>query len=105
MKSESSVFLPEMELEAVVKAGLFKDRVEAVREAVITFFAVKPKMRLEAAIQLYRQGEVTLGRASEISGLDQWEFRSILEDRGIKIVVECDAKEEMDKRIRRMVAK
>ena len=89
MKSESSILLPEMELEAVVRAGIFKNSVEAIREAVTTFFAVKPKMRLEAAIQLYRQGEVTLGRASEISGLDRWEFKNILEDRGIKIEVEC----------------
>ncbi len=41
MKSKSSVLLPEIELEAVVNAGLFKDRIEAIREAVSTFFCCK----------------------------------------------------------------
>lgn len=89
----------EMEIEAIVNAGIFKDRSDVLREAINTFFAVKPKMRLEAAIQLFKDDRVTLGRAAEIAGIDRWQFNDILADRGINIIVECDDSEEMDRRI------
>ena len=89
----------EMEIEAIVNAGIFKDRSDVLREAINTFFAVKPKMRLEAAIQLFKDNRVTLGRAAEIAGIDRWQLKDILVDRGINIIVECDDSEEMDRRI------
>jgi predicted HTH domain antitoxin len=88
-----------MEIEAIVNAGIFKDRSDVLREAINTFFAVKPKMRLEAAIQLYKDNRVTLGRAAEIAGIDRWQIKDVLVDRGINIIVECDDSEEMDRRI------
>lgn len=48
---------------------------------------------VEAAIQLFREGEVTLGRAAEIAGLTRWEFDTLLADRGITRVVECNSVE------------
>jgi len=89
----------EMEIEAIVNAGIFKDRSDVLREAINTFFAVKPKMRLEAAIQLFKDNRVTLGRAAEIAGIDRWQIKDVLVDRGINIIVECDDSEEMDRRI------
>lgn len=95
----------EMEIEAIVNAGIFKDRSDVLREAINTFFAVKPKMRLEAAIQLFKDNRVTLGRAAEIAGIDRWQLKDILADRGINIIVECDDSEEMDRRISRLLRK
>lgn len=95
----------EMEIEAIVNAGIFKDRSDVLREAINTFFAVKPKMRLEAAIQLFKDNIVTLGRAAEIAGIDRWQLKDILADRGINIIVECDDSEEMDRRISRLLRK
>ena len=51
------------------------------------------KTKIEAAIQLFREGEVTWGRAAEIAGLTRWEFDMLLADRGIDRVVECDSVE------------
>lgn len=95
----------EMEIEAIVNAGIFKDRSDFLREAINTFFAVKPKMRLEAAIQLFKDNRITLGRAAEIAGIDRWQLKDILTDRGINIIVECDDSEEMDRRIFRLLKK
>ena len=89
----------EMEIEAIVNAGIFENRSDVLREAINTFFAVKPKMRLEAAIQLFKDKKVTLGRAAEIAGTDRWQLKDILGDRGISIIDECDDSEEMDRRI------
>ncbi len=62
-------------------------------------------MRLEAAIQLFRDKKVTLGRAAEIAGIDRWQLKDILGDSGINIVVECDDSQEMDRRISSLLRK
>lgn len=50
----------ELELNALIKAGIFRSRGEAVEEALRLLFATRPQLRLEAAIQLFRGEEVTL---------------------------------------------
>ena len=99
-KVENLLEIPE-ELEALVKAGLYGSKEEVIREAVDMFFAIKPNMRLEAAIELYKEGKVTLGRAAEFSGITRWRFKDILLDRGIQITIVVDASNELDERIRR----
>ncbi len=99
MKRERHQSLPEIEIEATIRAGIFKNKSEAIETALSTFFSVKPKMKIEAAIQLYKEEKVTIGRAAEIAGMDRWEFKDIIEDRGIRIVIECDSKEEIDNRL------
>src|SRR2546428_14017853 len=91
----------DQQLEAVVRAGLFRDRQHVVQEAMQTLFAVRPQLRTEAAIELFRSGEVSLLRAAEIAGMDFESFRSLLADRGIPWEVEAEARDEMEKTIRR----
>jgi len=50
---------------------------------------------MEAAIELFREEEVTLDRAAEIAGINRWLFQDILAQRGIKIIVEADSTEEL----------
>ncbi len=105
MENAEFLSFQEMEINAIVDAGIFKHKSDVLREAINTFFAVKPKMRLEAAIQLFRDKKVTLGRAAEIAGIDRWQLKDILGDRGINIVVECDDSREMDRRISSLLRK
>ena len=86
----------EKKLDAVVKAGLFRSREEVLAEAVNVFFAVRPAMQLEAAIELFKEGEVSLSRAAEMVGADVMTFRKVLVDRGVSITVECDQPKAMD---------
>ena len=80
----------ESELEALVKAGIFQSKNEVVDEALRLLFALRPELRFEAAIQLFKDGEVTLGRAAEIAGVTRWEFEDILASHEIQRVVEGD---------------
>jgi predicted HTH domain antitoxin len=59
---------------------------------------------VEAAIQLFREGEVTLGRAAEIAGLTRWEFDTLLADRGIDRGMECDPVEELESQVQTLLA-
>src|SRR5216683_217708 len=86
----------EKQLEAVVRAGLFRDREHAIQEAMQTLFAVRPQLRTEAAIELFRSGEVSLLRAAETAGLDFESFPSMLRDRAIPWEADTKRPEEMD---------
>jgi predicted HTH domain antitoxin len=95
----------ELELEALLKAGIFRGKGEAVEEALRLLFVTRPQLRIEAAIQLFKDGEVTLGRAAEMSGLTRWEFEALLADRGIVRIVECDSADSLERQVEPLLAK
>jgi len=92
----------ELELNALVKAGVFSSKGEAVREALRLLFATRPQLSVEAAIHLYKTGEATLGRAAEIAGLTRWEFETLLVDREIERAVTCDPVEDLERQAERL---
>lgn len=94
-----------LELDALVRAGIFASQEQGVQEAVRVLLTARPHLRVEAAIQLYREREVTLGRAAEMAGLSRWEFHDLLADRGIVIEVEAAPAEEMDEHFKELVAR
>jgi predicted HTH domain antitoxin len=85
-----------LELGALVKAGIFHSASDGIEEGLRLLFMTRPQLRIEAAVQIYREGDVTLGRAAEIAGLTRWEFTSLLADRGIETPVPCDSAQALD---------
>jgi len=79
----------EQEFSAIVRAGCFVSEEEALREAVQTLLAVRPQLRVEAAIRRYLDGEITLGRAAELAGVTRWRFQELLAPRGVRITLEA----------------
>lgn len=75
--SKSTATLLDRELRATVRSGLFRSHAEALQEALGTFFAAKPQYRLEAALEMHRTGEISLGRAAEIAGMNPVRFREL----------------------------
>ena len=84
--------------------GVFRDRPHVVLEAIETLFAVRPQLRTEAAIEMFRSGEVSLLRAAEIAGLDFDSFRRLARDRGIVWEIESEGSVEMDKALASFLA-
>lgn len=95
----------DLELNALIKAGIFQSKEDAVEEAIQLLFATRPQLRLEAAIQLFKDGEVTLGRVAEIAGLTRWELEDIPADRGIQRVVTCDSAENLKRQVEPLLQK
>jgi predicted HTH domain antitoxin len=93
MSKQSSATLLERELQATVRSGIFRSEAEAVEEALGTFFANNPQYRVEAALEMYRSGEVSLSRAAEIAGMNSMRFRELWRQRGGRQEVEVDAAE------------
>lgn len=87
------------ELDAVIRAGVFRDREHAFQEALETLFAVRPDLRMEAAVEMFRSGEVSLLRAAEIAGVDFESFRRLLQARGISVEIVCEDAAQMDRAV------
>jgi len=71
------------EIDALIKVGYYDNRSELIRDALRDFFTRKGKMRLVSAVELYKDGGITLSRAAEIAGVSFERIKTILEDEGI----------------------
>ena len=56
-------------MEALLQAHVFPDYLTLQREAFRTLLMLRPELRIEGAIALYRQGERSFARAAELCGL------------------------------------
>ena len=61
--------------------------------------SLEAESQLDAAILLYQEDEVTLGRAAELAGIHRFEFEEALAARGIRKIVEVDSAETSRARI------
>ena len=97
LRAEVNAPLLEREVEAIVEAGCYATKAEVVLEALRTLFEVKPALRVAAAVELYRKGEVTLGRGAELAGMSFFEFEELLVNREIRKVVPYESAEEIER--------
>jgi hypothetical protein len=74
-------------IEGMIRAGYYRDREALLYEAFRTMIEVNPSLRSEVAVELYKSGKISLGRAAEIAGVSAEGFKNLLEMRGIKRVV------------------
>ncbi len=73
------------EINALVKTGMYSSKSDIAREAFRCLLEHKPELKLNAAIELYKEEKVSLGRASEIAGMNFEAFKTALKERGIKL--------------------
>ena len=86
------------EIDAVVNVGYYSSKSDVVRDALRLLFDTKGSLKLSAAIEMYKSGQVTMSKAAEIAGMNTISFKEILKDRGIKIEIVVDNKEKLDKK-------
>lgn len=55
-------------MEGLIKAGYYKNREALLEEAFRTMIEVKPSVRLEMAVELYKSEKISMSRAAEIAG-------------------------------------
>lgn len=73
----------EEELMAVTEAGLYQSREAFLTDAVNTFLAARPDLKVEIACRLYEKGVFSIGRAAEWSGLSIEDLKESLYRKGI----------------------
>lgn len=85
----------EKEVTALIDAGLYADTHALMTDALEKLVNAKKESRLDAAILLYRSGEVTLTRAAELAGIHRFEFEAALKAKSISKVVDVDSAEAL----------
>jgi predicted HTH domain antitoxin len=73
----------EEELTAVTEAGLYQSREAFLTDAVNTFLAARPDLKVQIACRLYERGAVSIGRAAEWAGLSIEDLKESLYRKGI----------------------
>jgi predicted HTH domain antitoxin len=68
------------------EAGHYASVDELVADAVRTFLAARPDIRVAAACRLYERGTVSLEKASELASLNIVAMKHALHERGIRRV-------------------
>ena len=92
----------ENEINALVKGGYFRSKDSFIEESVKYMLVSRGDLKINAAVEMYRSGDVSLARAAEVAGMSIFEFKEVLKTRGITMVVEAPSKEEIDSQIKRM---
>lgn len=86
----SSYSLPEImekEIEALIEAGYYSSKSDVVKDAIRELLEKNKNLRVSAAVEMYKGGKISLGRAAEIAEISIEEFKKVLKDRKIKIAV------------------
>lgn len=97
MTNRTTVSLSETEYEemkSLVEEGRFTSRSDVLRTAFRIMLEEHPEYRTEIAVNLYKKDKISIGRATEIAGVSQEEFKKILERREIPIEIEKKKDEE-----------
>ena len=95
----SSYSLPELvkkEIDALVKSGYYSSKSDVVKDALRYMLESKKNLRLAAAVELYKTGDVTLGKAAEIANIGIIEFKETLASQGYRRVLKV-SKEDIKK--------
>lgn len=87
----------EMEMRALVRDGHYVNINEAVKDAFRTLLNVRPELKTSAVIELYKEGEISIGKAAEMVGVSTIEFKDILANKGIRRKVGSRSREELEK--------
>ncbi len=81
----------------MIRAGYYKNREVLLEDAFRTMLEVKPQLKLEIAVELYKSEKISLSRAAEIAGVSLEEFKDLLEIKGIKREIAAPTEDEIQR--------
>jgi predicted HTH domain antitoxin len=83
---QSSSDLLQLQVKAARESGFYASEADMIADAIRTLLAARPDIRLASACRLYEQGEISLGKAAELAGVDIVSFKEKLHDLGVERV-------------------
>lgn len=88
------------EVSALISSGVYKNKTDLFIDAFRALVVLKPHLRVRSAVELYKNKNVSFSRAAEIAGVNMEEFKDILENSGVKRVVEPPSNDELEREIK-----
>lgn len=98
----SAYSIPEIyeeKIEGAISAGYYSNKSEVVRDALRVLFESKRRLSIASAVEMYKNDKVSLARAAELAGSTSEEFKEILKERGIKIILAGKGRKEIKKQM------
>lgn len=75
----------ELEIQYLVRSGLYVDQDAVWRNALNALFVLHPEQKLQMVITAYQMGDLSLGKAAEIMGLASEEIKDTFIKAGVQI--------------------
>ena len=85
----------------LIRLGFYPDEKSLLSDAFRALFEIRPELKTEIAVDLYRKGDASLWSAARAAGCNLEEFKDILRSRGIAIKI-SSTKQESDARLNRV---
>ncbi len=85
----------------LIRLGFYPDEKSLLSDAFRALFEIKPELKTEIAVDLYRKGEVSLWAAARMAGCNLEEFKDILRSRVVAVKI-SSTKQESDARLNRV---
>lgn len=74
-------------IEGSIEAGIFENKSDAIRHALRDYFDDHENARVAAAIQLYEDGEISLGKAARLAGVSRFDMPNLLREHGVEVAL------------------
>lgn len=75
------------EINALINQNIYNSKDAVIKDAIRALLELKPNLKIEIAISLYKDQKISLWKAAETAGFCLEEFKEILASRGIMIEV------------------
>lgn len=86
-------------IEGSVSAGIFENKSDAIRHALRDYFDDHEDARLAAAIHLYDNDEISLGKAARLAGASRFDMPEILREHGVEVKLGPEDMEDAQKEV------
>jgi predicted HTH domain antitoxin len=86
-------------INSLIRAGYYRDKEKVLDDAFRTMLEVRPALKIEIAVELYKEERISLSRAAEIAGTSTEGFKNILEHRGITRIVKAPTEDKIRKEV------
>ena len=82
--------------EILVDVGKYPSKEDLLTDALRALIRARPELKRDVALALYKRRDISLSRGAEICGLNIEDFKELLGERGIKIIVPDIPVEEIE---------
>jgi predicted HTH domain antitoxin len=87
----------EEEINSLIRTKSYASKDEVISDALRALLVLKPGLKTEIAVDLYKTGKVSLWKAADIAGMSLEEFKELLASRSIKIEVGGSTEESLER--------
>ena len=87
----------EEEINSLIRTKSYSSKDEVISDALRALLVMKPGLKTEIAVDLYKTGKVSLWKAADVASMSLEEFKEILASRSIRIEIGGSTEESLER--------